>query len=296
MKFDIEKHRDHCIASDTDSCFFSAEPLINKLGLEKEEEIIEKVREVAHKYSIALNKQMDVFSSKLFNVKKHKFDFKTESILKSAYWAGKRRYAQYIVDKEGVKVEELDMKGLDLMKSNFPPLFKKFGEGIIKDIMFGKTKSDIDKNILEFRESLQKIDWKKLLKPTGLKKLGEYIADIPREGEIFTHLKSRCPINTRSAIQYNDILKHKKLDDKYPLFQVGDKMYISYLKDNPYKIEVVGFNGYNDPPEIIDLINNFVDRNKIFDSVLKNKIDNLYLDLGWDLPVYNKNINKFFKF
>ena len=30
----------------------------------------------------------------------------------------------YIVNKEGVELEELDMKGLDLMKSNFPHILE----------------------------------------------------------------------------------------------------------------------------------------------------------------------------
>jgi hypothetical protein len=34
----------------------------------------------------------------------------------------------------------------------------------------------------------------------------------------------------------------------------------------------------------------------MFDSVIKNKIMNLYEDLGWGAVVFNENINKFFKF
>ncbi len=55
-----------------------------------------------------------------------------------AYWSGKRRYAMYIVNKEGISIEELEMKGMDIMKSNFPPLFRNFGENLIKNILFGK--------------------------------------------------------------------------------------------------------------------------------------------------------------
>ena len=37
----------------------------------------------------------------------------------------------HIFNKQKVPVDELDVKGLDLMKSNFPPLFKQFGEHLI---------------------------------------------------------------------------------------------------------------------------------------------------------------------
>jgi DNA polymerase elongation subunit (family B) len=103
----------------------------------------------------------------LFNVhypnESHYLELKQEVVLERGYFAGKRRYAQFIVNKEGVPVEELDLKGLDLMKSNFPPLFKQFGENLIKQIMFGKSKPSIDSQILDFRESLQTIEWKKIL-------------------------------------------------------------------------------------------------------------------------------------
>jgi hypothetical protein len=182
------------------------------------------------------------------------------------------------------------------MKSNFPPLFRKFGEHIINEIMFGKPKSDIDKQILDFRTELRTIDWKKILKPTGLKKMKEYIAAPPRPGDIFSRLGLKCPINTKAAIYYNDILRFKKLDKKYPTFQIGDKMFIAYLKDNPYRIDVVGFNGYNDPPEIMEFVEKYIDRDGLFDSVMKNKLESLYSDLGWGAVVLNTNINKFFKF
>jgi len=88
----------------------------------------------------------------------------------------------------------------------------------------------------------------------------------------------------------------KGLDKKHPKFQIGDKMYIAYLKDNPYRIDVVGFNGHSDPPELMDFIEKYIDRDGLFDGVMKNKLESLYSDLGWGAVVLNQNINKFFKF
>jgi len=33
---------------------------------------------------------------------------------------------------------------------------------------------------------------------------------------------------------------------------------LTYLKENPYKIDVMGFNGYNDPPEIMEFIEKYI--------------------------------------
>jgi hypothetical protein len=99
-----------------------------------------------------------------------------------------------------------------------------------------------------------------LLKPTGLKLMGSYIASPPKAGEIFSKLELKCPINTKSAIYYNDLLRFKKLDKQYNAFQIGDKMFIAYLKDNPYRIDTIGFNGYNDPPFITEFIEKYLDK------------------------------------
>ena len=59
--------------------------------------------------------------------------------------------------------DALDMKGLDVMKSNFPPLFRSFGEELIKKILFDTPKPEVDKYILDFRKSLDVIPWKNYL-------------------------------------------------------------------------------------------------------------------------------------
>jgi phenylpyruvate tautomerase PptA (4-oxalocrotonate tautomerase family) len=296
--------KDYIVTSDTDSLFIQVKDLIlhRKPELENadKETIVKEVLEVASEIQQLANNNLHVIVQELFNIKypdePHYFELKQEVVLDRGYFAGKRRYAQHIVNKEGVTVDELDVKGLDLMKSNFPPLFRKFGEHLINEIMFGKPKLDIDKQILDFRTELRTIDWKQILKPTGLKKMGEYIASPPRSGEIFSRLGNKCPINTKAAIFTNDLLRFKGLDKKYPVFQIGDKIYIVYLKDNPYRIDVIALNGYNDAPELLEIAEKYIDRDGLFDGVLKNKLESLYSDLGWGAVVLNQNINKFFKF
>jgi len=296
--------KDYIVTSDTDSLFIQCKDLIlsrkPELATADQETIVQEVLKVATEVQKLANDNLHILVQELFNVKypnePHYFELKQEVVLDRGYFAGKRRYAQHIVNKEGVPVNELDVKGLDLMKSNFPPLFKQFGEHIINEIMFGKPKEDMDKQILEFRNELRTIDWKKILKPTGLKKMREYIASPPRAGEVFSKLALKCPINTKAAIFSNDILRFRGLDKKYPTFQVGDKIYIVYLKDNPYRIDVMALNGYNDAPELLEFAEKYIDRDGLFDSVMKNKLESLYSDLGWGAVVLNQNINKFFKF
>lgn len=294
--------KDRIITSDTDSLFIHVKDLLvhrfPDLDLSDKDKVIPLVLEIATELQLVANKFTEEFAQSAFNLhdRPHYFELKQEVVIERGYFSGKRRYAMYIVNKEGVTVEELDMKGLDLMKSNFPPLFREFGESILNQIMFGKQKQDIDKQILEFKTKVNTIDWRQLLKPTGLKQLGSYIDSRPRGGEVFSKLRLKCPINTKAAIRYNDLLQFKGLDKQYSKFQVGDKMLIAYLKDNPFKIDCIGFNGYNDPPQIIEFIEKYINRGLLFDSVMKNKIESLYSDIGWGMPIFNANFNKFFTF
>ena len=292
--------RKFVIASDTDSLYMELTDLLKKrnpdLNYEDREEKINRLLTLTEELQTVANANLNNITRDLFNMNgKHHFVLKQEVIAEKAYWSGKRRYAMYIVNKEGVEIEELEMKGLDIMKSNFPDYFRNFGENLIKNILFSKPKEEIDKDVMEFKNSIQTVEWKKLLKPTGLKKIGEYIERRPAPGELFSKLKLKCPVNTKAAIITNDMLRFKGLTKKYPEFTIGDKMYIAILKPNPYQIEVIGLNGYNDAPEILEIVNKYIDRDGLFDSVIRNKLEGVYNDIGWVLNL-NPFKAKFFNF
>jgi DNA polymerase elongation subunit (family B) len=142
---------DYIVTSDTDSLFIQVKDLLQKrhpeVDLSNREETVKYVLKIASEIQAAANNNLHSLVVELFNLhdRPHYFDLKQEVVLERGYFAGKRRYAQFIVNKEGVPVEELDIKGLDLMKSNFPPYFRKFSKQLLQDIMFGKPKPEIDK-------------------------------------------------------------------------------------------------------------------------------------------------------
>jgi len=291
--------KDYVVTSDTDSLFIQVKDLVLQRypDTKTKDEYIKAVLEIATEIQAAANKNIDRVARDYFNVKErpHYFELKQEVVIERGYFAGKRRYAMYIVNKEGVTVDEMVMMGLDLMKSNMTPLYSEFGEGLLKDIMFGKPKAEIDQKIIDFKKYVKTMPIDQIAKPTGVKQIESYIERAPKVGEIFSTLKLKCPINTKAAIYYNDLLKFKKADKKYPRFTVGDKMKYIQLKTNPYGIDVIGFTG-NDPDFIIKLIDEFADREEGFESTLLNKLKGIYEDLGWNFPSLNDKVNKFFKF
>ena len=291
--------RDYVITADTDSLFFELKDLIKKrkpdVDINNREEVVPIALQITKEYQDKTAPFLQNLCKDLFNVDNEYFELKQEVVLERGYFAGKRRYAQFIVNKEGVPTEELDIKGMDVMKSNMNPMYRKFGESILLDIMYGKTKIDIDKKIIEFKKSLDSVPIKSIAKPTGVRNINKYIASKPQSGQIFSKLELKCPINTKAAIWYNDLLRFKKLDKQYPCFTEGDKMYYIQLKDNPYKIEVLGFTG-NDPEFINEFITKFIDKEAGFNSTLLNKLQGIYEDLKWSFPSLNAYVNKFFSF
>ena len=295
-----EGDKNFCTYVDTDSNYFHAEPLLkhlypnfSELPAEEQDDLLEKM---ALKYQDLITEYYDILASEAFNINKHRLEMKTECTIRSGFFSGKRRYAQYITKKEGIKVEDIDVKGLDFMKSNFPPLFKKFFNGILDKILFGATRNEIDQEILEFKNSLDTLPLELLGKPTGVKDIKKYIERPPGAGNIFTTLKTGAPVNVKAAVRYNDFLKFKGLDKKHSQIVAGDKIKWVYLKDNPYKIDTMGFLDFDFPEEIRTFVEQYIDRDKAFDSILKNKLESFYKDLSWGSLTLNTHVNNFFSF
>ena len=295
-----EGDKNFCTYVDTDSNYFHAEPLLKHLypnflemPEEEQDDLLEKM---ALKYQDLITEYYDTLAEEAFNINKHRLEMKTECTIRSGFFSGKRRYAQYITKKEGMKVEDIDVKGLDFMKSNFPPLFKKFFNGILNKILFGATRSEIDQEILEFKNSLNELPLELLGKPTGVKDIKKYVERPPGAGNIFTVLKTGAPVNVKAAVRYNDFLKFKGLDKKHSQIVQGDKIKWVYLKDNPYKIDTMGFLDFDFPEGIRTFVETYIDRDKAFDSILKNKLETFYKDLSWGSLTLNTHVNNFFSF
>ena len=289
-----------CAYVDTDSNYFNAEPLLKHLypnfeemGEEEKDDVLEQV---ALKYQDIITGYYDELARDCFNVQEHRLEMKTECVIRSAYFRATRRYAQWITKQEGIAKESLDIKGLEFRKANFPPIFGKFFNDILEMILKGTEQKEIDDLILEFRKKIMSLDTDITLlgNPTSVKTLNEYIGRKPRAGEVMTEIKKGAPANVKAAIRYNDLLRFWNIKGHSEIVQ-GDKIKWIYLKDNPYKIEAIGFLSFDMPDKMRTFLNDYADRKKSFETILQSKLENFYNDLGWTLNL-NPNINKFFSF
>jgi DNA polymerase elongation subunit (family B) len=296
-----EGDTNYCAYVDTDSNYYNAEPLLRHLHPNfdemGDEERDNKLEEIALKYQDLITDYYSEMSTNVFNVPIHRFEMKTECIIRSAYFRATRRYAQWITKKEGVVKNELDIKGLEFMKANFPPIFGKFFNKILELALKGTKQSEIDKMLLDFREHIMSkdLDITILGNPTSVKTLNDYIERLPRPGEMFSLIKSKAPAPVKAAIKYNDLLTFWGLDKQHSRITQGDKVKWIYLKDNPYKIEALAFLDFDMPEKIRTLLDDYADKHKSFESILESKLEGFYHDLGWKLNL-NPYRNIFFTF
>jgi DNA polymerase elongation subunit (family B) len=219
---------------------------------------------------------------------------KTEAVIRSAYFRATRRYAQWITKQEGISKEILDVKGLEYKKSNFPKVFGNFFKDVLEDVLKGTKQPEIDTRILAFKKKiLNDMPIGELGNPTGVKTLNKYIERKPVGGEAFTVIRKGAPAAVRATIKYNDLLKYWQLDRQYETIVQGSKVKWIYLKKNPYNIDALAYLDYNMPPKIEEFLDKFADKEKVFDTILLNKLEGFYSDLGWKL-VTNPYVNQFF--
>ena len=287
-----------CAYVDTDSNYFNAEPLLKHLypnfeELSDEEKDL-KLEQIALKYQDIITDHYNLLAKECFNVDKHRLEMKTECVIRSAYFRANRRYAQWITKQEGITKETLDVKGLEYKKSNFPKLFGTFFKNILEDVLKGTKQDEIDTRILNFKKKiLTEIPIEQLGNPTGVKTLNKYTERKPVGGEAFTVIKKGAPAAVRATIKYNDLLRYWKLDSKHSLIVQGDKVKWIYLKKNPYNIEALAYLDFDMPDKIKEFLDKFADKEKVFDTILLNKLEGFYDDLGWRLNT-NPYVNQFF--
>jgi len=296
---------DYCIYTDTDSVFYPALPLVKNrypnADLSDEEFMTTQILEVAHEVQDYINKSYDVFASRMLNVKgNHRFDIKQECIAKSAFWVTKKRYGQWIINDGGVKCDKVDVKGLDIVRSNFPPAMRDLMKEVLKGILSNVDKDILDEKIIDFKKTMKTKSIYDMALPTGVSRLSKFIdkrhnnKKIYGDGTIFTDTHKGTPVHVKAAIKYNDLLKHFGADNNEPI-RNKEKIRWAYMKKNPLGIDALAFKGYDDPKQITDFIQQYMDYDRLFVGALQKKIKMFYEALSWDMPVDKINtLDRFF--
>ena len=286
----IGKEDDYNVYTDTDSVFYQAAPLVKsrnpELNEDSDEEMIPAILSAAKEVETHINKVYDTMAKRLFNIDSHKFDIKQETIAKGGFWVSKKRYAQWIINDNEVDCDKLDVKGLDVKRSSFPTYFKEVMKTVLLDILRSVDKKEIDTKILDYKKEMEDRPFIDIAKNSAVKGMSKYTTKTQVLGEF----KKGSPAHVKAAITYNQLLAFYKVPYKYEPMKDGDKIKWVYLKKNPLGLEATGLKGHNDPPQILKLVEQYIDYDKIWEKELENKLDDFYKAMDWEKP--NPNLNK----
>ena len=279
----------YCTYSDTDSIYMHAEPLLryrhgnfDKMNAEEKDNALESI---AMEYESIVTKSYDKLAKDVFRADEHRLEMKTECVIRSAYFRATRRYAQWITKQEGIVNETLDVKGLEFKKANFPPVLGRFFKKALVDVLKGATQAEIDDRLKIFKKQILdgSISLTELGNPQAVKKLKKYTARKARAGEMFSVMEKGAPAAVKATVVYNDLLRFWGLHKKHASIAQGDKVKWIYLKQNPYQVDAIAFLEWDLPEKMRIFIEQYADRKKIFESILLNKLEGFYSDLGWTL-------------
>ena len=172
--------------------------------------------------------------------------------------------------------DELEVKGLDVVRSSFPISFRIFMKEILMDLLKKVDKNKIDNKILEFREKIRTLPVIEIARNTSVKFMSmDGLSNYNPSSRHPFHFVSKSPCQCKAALAYNDMLENLGLDQMVTKIFHGQKIKYVYLKENSYGLEALAMKADGtDPKEILEFIEKYVDRKAMFEKELKSKFTN----------------------
>ena len=273
------------IYGDTDSCYFSAWPLLKddvdagKLEWSKEKciALMDQVCEQA-------NTTFPDFMMQAFHCPKSRSDVIAagrEIIAQSGLYITKKRYAALVIDNEGFRTDidgkagKVKAMGLDLRRSDTPVFMQDFLKELLLMVLTDIPQEDVLERITEFRKEFsERPGWEKG-SPKRANKIGHYQRLEQKQG------KANMPGHVRASINWNTL---KRMNgDKYSQEIVdGMKVIVCKLKQNP-----LGYTSVAYPTDELRIPEWFkelpFDDAAMAETIIDNKLDNLIGVLNYPL-------------
>ena len=271
--------KDYVIASDTDSIYLSLDKLVTTVYGDQEvsqEKVVnfldkackEKIEPFIDKSYQELAEYSNAYEQKMF--------MKRENIAARGIWTAKKRYILNVWDSEGVRYNQpkLKMMGIEAVKSSTPAPCRT----AIKDalnIMMSGEQDELVKFIDDFKTKFYSLPPEEIAFPRSVNGLRKFKSD--------TNVYSKgCPLHVRGTLLYNFYVAKKKLENKYPLVQEGEKIKYIFLKvdrTNPINENVLSF--LNTFPRELGL-EHCLDRKAQFQKSFLDPLQIITKVIGWE--------------
>jgi DNA polymerase elongation subunit (family B) len=283
------------IYGDTDSCYFSAWPVLRK---EVEQGHMPWSKETCIQLydSIAdqVNDSFPAFMERAFHCPREMGSLikaGRETVADRGLFITKKRYAVNAIDIENKRLDvdgrigKTKATGLDLKRSDTPKVIQDFLLEILNMVLSGAQKDTVIERIRQFKyEFAERPGWEKG-SPKRVNNLTQYAKKEEREG------RANMPGHVRAALNWNALRRMNS--DNYSMQIVdGMKTIVCKLKPNALGWTSIGY-----PTDEMHLPQWF--RDLPFDdaemeaTVIDGKVDNLLGVLDWDLAAETNTTNTF---
>lgn len=292
---------DTIIYGDTDSCYFSAWPVLKeevesgRMSWSKET-CIQLYNGIADQ----VNDSFPAFMETAFHVPRDMGEVirgGREIVAIKGLFITKKRYAVLYIDKENKRQDvngkpgKVKAMGLDLKRSDTPKVIQEFLSDVLNDVLTGSSRDHVIKKIKDFKYLFkERPAWEKGT-PKRVNNLTKFVAAEERDG------KTNMPGHVRAAMNWNNL--RRMHGDNYSMSIIdGMKTIVCKLKNNPLDWTSIAY-----PTDELHLPAWF--RELPFDdtemelTVVDAKVDNLLGVLNWDLATatdIQSTFQNFFKF
>jgi DNA polymerase elongation subunit (family B) len=272
------------IYGDTDSCYFSAWPLIqDDVDSGKLNWTTEKAIDLYDQICEQANTTFPKFMLEAFHCPKSRSDVIAagrEIVAQSGLYITKKRYAALVVDNEGFRTDadgigKVKAMGLDLRRSDTPVFMQDFLKELLTMVLTDVPQKEVLDRITEFRKEFSaRPGWEKG-SPKRANKIGHYQRLEEKQG------KANMPGHVRASINWNTL---KRMNgDKYSQEVVdGMKVIVCKLKANP-----LGYTSVAYPTDELRIPEWFkelpFDDAAMAETIIDNKLDNLIGVLNYPL-------------
>jgi DNA polymerase elongation subunit (family B) len=271
------KNEDFVIASDTDSIYLRLGELVDKVYKSERdpEKIITFMDKVCeNKIQPFIDESYQTLAD-YTNAYDQKMQMKREALANKGIWTAKKRYILNVYNNEGIQYSQPKMKvmGLEMVKSSTPMPIREMMEKSV-DIMLNGTENELHTYVAESKSKFKKLPPEEISFPRGIRGISKY-------SDAVTLYTKGTPIHVKGAIIYNNAIKNKGLNKKYPFINEGEKIKFSYLKmPNPFKETVISF-----PvrlPKEFDL-EKYIDYDMQFEKAFVEPVRVISDCIGWTL-------------
>ena len=201
---------------DTDSVMLELGP-----DIEKEEAI-----EQSFGIEEGINAAYDEFARKELGADEHRFEIEFEKLYRRFFQAGKKkRYAGYIIWKEGKDVDDIDITGFEYKRSDIAPITKRVQKQVIEMIVTGEDLGDVKQYVREITEDFDagNANFEDVGIPGGIgKRLDNYDTDT-------AHVRGAKYANLLLGTNFQRGSKPKRLD----LERVQPTFFERFKRENP---------------------------------------------------------------